>query len=103
MLPFNLLRSAFTRNLSSRSQMPCVRSPRVGEEARDPEGLDQGFELQEYLVLATTENIRQDFPTSVIDKLPHPAWCSLAAHRAPYFVGLRVVHPVNTDRHIVSS
>ena len=37
MLPFNLLRMALARNMSSRSQMPWVCSPGVGKEARDAE------------------------------------------------------------------
>ena len=58
MLPFNLLRIAFARNMSFSSQMSAIRPPMIGKEPRDAKGLQQGFEPPEHLVLATTEDIR---------------------------------------------
>ena len=53
--------------------MPGVRSPMIGKEARDPKGLQQGFELQEHFVSATTKHICQDLSRPVINGVPEPA------------------------------
>src|SRR6187200_1244839 len=70
MFPFNLLRIAFARHMRFRDQMPGVRSPMVGKEARDAKGFEQDLELQEHLVLAANNHIRQDLSRPVGDGMP---------------------------------
>ena len=67
MLPLDLLRIAFARDMSFRCQTSGIRSPMIGEETRDAEGLQQGFELQQHLVLAATKDLRQDLSGPVIN------------------------------------
>ena len=60
MFPLNLLGVAFAGHMGFGGQMSGVRPPVIGEEARDAKGLQQGFELQKHLVLATAKHIGQD-------------------------------------------
>lgn len=73
MLPFNLLRVPFPRHMGFGYQMTGIRPPMIGEEARDPKGLQQGFELQAYLVLATAKHIGQDLSGPMSKGMPQPA------------------------------
>jgi len=80
MLPFHLLRIAFSRNVSFGGQMPGVRSPMIGQEAGDAKGFEQGFELQEHFVLAAAKHIGQNLSGLVIDGMPQPAGFLLLAY-----------------------
>ena len=99
-LAFNLLRIAFARDRSVRSQMPCVRPPVVGEEAGDPKGFQQGLELQEPLVSAPPKDIGQDLPGLVIKGMPEPARLRLLTHKTPHFVYFGFVHALEDDLNL---
>ena len=45
----------------------------VGVKARETKGLQQRFELQKDLILATPKDIGQDRTRVVIDRMPEPA------------------------------
>ena len=100
MLPFNLLRIAFTRDMRFGGQMPGVRSPVISEEACDAKGFEQGFELQEHFVLVAAKHLGQDLSSPVIDGIPQPAGFLLLAYRAPHFINLRGVHPVDANSDV---
>ena len=98
MLPLNLLRIAFARNMSIRSQRPDRCSPLVGKETREAKGLQQGFALQKHLVLATTATVSQALTGPLIDGMPQPAGLPLLAHKAPHFIDPGVRAPVVLSR-----
>src|SRR5262245_4759037 len=99
MLSFNLLRVPFARDMSFGRQMPGIRPPMIGKETRDAERLQEGFELQEHLVLATATHIPQDFPRPVIEGMPQPPGFFLLAYVTPHFVGLCGLYPANAYFH----
>ena len=103
MLPFNLLRMTFARDMSFGGQMPGVRPPMIGEEACDPKRLQQGLELEEPFVLATAKHIRQDLSGPVIKGMPEPAWLLFLAHEAPHFVHLRSLHSAKVHFDVTCS
>jgi hypothetical protein len=100
MLPFHLLRVAFARRRSVGSQMPGVRPPVIGEEAVNPEGCQQGLELEEYLILAPATDIRQHLAGPMLKGLPQPAGLLLAADRAPPLVDLCGLHAANAHLYV---
>src|SRR5712692_3996874 len=54
-------------------QMPLVGPPAVGVKLRDTKRCQQLLELQEDIVLPSSEHIRQDLPCAVINGVPQPA------------------------------
>src|SRR5215510_16614100 len=101
MLAFNLLRVAFARPMAFRRDMPSIRPPIIGEKARDPKRHQEGFKLQEPLVLTTAKHIRQDLSSPVIDGVPQPTGFFLLLRRAPHLVGRGSLDPRNTDCYVV--
>ena len=83
--------------------MPCVRPPMISKEARDPKGLQESFQQQEYLVLAPAKDIRQDLSGPVINGMPQPARLFLLAHKALPFSDLGVLDPVDTDFYVAGA
>ena len=57
--------------------MPLIGAPSIGVKCRDAKGLEQGFELEENVVLTPSEHIRQDFARVMIDRLPNQLRFSL--------------------------
>ncbi len=80
--------------------MPSIRPPTIGEEALDPQRPQEGFELQEPLVLTTAKYLRQDLSSPVSDSMPQPTWFLLLFHRAPHFIGLGSLDPRDTDCYV---
>ncbi len=73
MLPLDLLGMPFARAVHVRIQMPGIGAPMIRIKAREPEGLEQCFELQKDLIFATTKDIGQNLACVVIDGMPQPA------------------------------
>jgi hypothetical protein len=103
MFPLNLLRVAFPRHMNFRGQMPSLRPPLIGEEARDAKGFQQGLELQEDFVLATAKHICQDLSGPVIESMPQPTRLLLLPHEALHFVDLRGLHSANAHFYVTGS
>jgi hypothetical protein len=72
MFPFNFLRIVLARLVLIRIDMSHVRTPVIGIEARDSKWLQQCFELQKHLILATPKDISQHLATPVINRMPQP-------------------------------
>jgi hypothetical protein len=66
MFPFNFLRIVLARLVLIRIDMSHVRTPVIGLEARDSKWLQQCFELQKHLILATPKDISQHLATPMI-------------------------------------
>src|SRR5262245_39309969 len=79
--PFNCLRMALARLVLSRIYMSRVRTPVIGIEARDAKWLQQRFELQKHLILATPKDISQHLATPVINRMPQPPLASFAPNK----------------------
>ena len=101
MRPLNLLRITFARDRSFGGQVPGVCPPIIGKEARDAKGLQQGFELQEHLVSATTKAVRQDLSGPVINGGPEPARLLLLPDKAPHCVDFSGLPPLNAPFSII--
>jgi hypothetical protein len=67
-------------------EMPLVGSPAVGVKLRNAKRGQQLLELQEDVVLPSSEYVRQDLPCVVINGVPQPAWMRFATHVTPHFV-----------------
>ena len=69
-------------------ERPLGGSPAVGGRCRDAKRCQQLLELQEDVVLSSSEYIRQDLPRVVINGVPQPAGVRFATHETPHFVQL---------------
>jgi len=67
----------------------------VGIKARETKGLQQRFQLQKDLILATPKDIGQDGTRVVIDGVPQPAWVAFLADKTPHFIHLRFPSALN--------
>jgi hypothetical protein len=101
MFPLDLLRVAFAQLMLIYLYMARVRAPRVRITFRDPKGLQQGFELQKYFVLATPKHIGQDLATAVIYRMPQPARCFFPPHEGPHFVDFRFFSDPYDHLHLI--
>ena len=81
MFLLQLLGSSLADDMLVGSQAPEIGTPAVGIKAANPEGREQDFELQQCLVLPTTEDIRQYPARSMIQRLPQPARLFLATDK----------------------
>jgi hypothetical protein len=70
------------------SEMPLVGSPAVGVKLRDTKRCQQLLELQEDVVLAPSEHLRQDLACVMINGVPQPARVRFAAYVTPHFIQL---------------
>src|SRR5712692_3231737 len=95
MLALDLLGIPFARAVHVSVQMPGVRPPMIGIKAREPEGLQQRFELQKDFILATPKDVRQDGTRVVIDGMPQPALVAFFANKAPHLVYLCLASTLN--------
>ena len=67
-------------------EMPLVSSPAVSVKFRDAKRCHQLLELQEDVVLPSSEHIRQDLARVMINRMPQPARIRFAAYVTPHFV-----------------
>src|SRR5438270_634941 len=102
MLALDFLGVSFARTLYVGVEMAFVRPPMIRRKTREPEGLQQRFELQKDGVFAAPKDIRQDDPRLMIDRMPQPAWVAFMADKRPPLVHLGVL-PSTLDgyRHVV--
>src|SRR2546427_8370785 len=68
--------------------IPLVGLPAIGVKPRDAKRFQQLLELQEDIVLPSSEHIRPDLPRMGINGVPQPAWVRFAAHVTPHVVQL---------------
>jgi hypothetical protein len=80
MLALDLLRMALTRLVLIGIDMTGIRTPIVRVIAHDAKRLQQRFELQKDVILATSKDIRQDLATAVINSMPKPPLIFFAHH-----------------------
>src|SRR6266571_1574678 len=88
MLALDLLGIPFARAVHVRIQMPGICAPMISIKAREPEGLEQRFELQKNFICATPKDIGQNLACVVIDGMPQPALVAFLADKAPHLVDL---------------
>ena len=69
-------------------EMPLVGPPAVGVKLRDAKGCQQLLELEEDVVLPSSEHIGQDLARVMINGMPQPAGVRFTAYVTPHFVQL---------------
>src|SRR5262245_23678056 len=79
-------------------EMAFVRPPIIGIKTREPEGLQERFELQKDCVFASPKNIRQDSTRVMVDRMPQPTGIAFVADKRPHLVHLGVL-PSTLDGH----
>ena len=62
MLALDLLGMLFARAMHVSVQMPGIRSPMIGRKMREAQGLQQRFQLQKDLILATPKTYAKTTP-----------------------------------------
>ena len=95
MLTLDLLGILFARARHISVQMPGIRPPMIGIKAREPQGLQQRFELQKDLILATPKDLRQDRSRVVIDGMPQPPLVFLLTDKTPHLIHLGFTSALN--------
>src|ERR687887_2271555 len=98
MLALDFLDVPFARTMHVGVEMAFVRPPMIGIKTREPEGLQQCFELQKDCVFAAPKNIGQDSTRVMVDRMPQPARVAFVADKRPHLVHLSVL-PSTLDGH----
>ena len=93
MLALDFLGVAFAWTMHVGVQMPGVGAPIIGVIARQPEGLEQCFELQKDLIFAAPKDVGQNLAGVVIDGMPEPAGVAFVADKRPHLIHLRFRFP----------
>jgi hypothetical protein len=88
MFALDLLRVLLAHLMLLGIEMPLVGPPAVRVELCDAKGCQQLLELQEDVVLPSSEHIRQDLARAMINRVPQPPRVRFAAHVTPHFVQL---------------
>ena len=83
MRALHLLSVLFARAVDVMVQMPCLCAPMIGRETRKPKGLQQGFQLQQNLILTTPKDICEDCTRVVINRRVLQSCCCVHWLRAP--------------------
>jgi hypothetical protein len=97
MLPLQLLGPPLTNLMAVGSQVPAIRTPAVRVKAANAEGCKPSFEFLESLILAATEDIREDPPRLMFQRSPQPPRVLLAADTGSHLVQLRFLY--SADHH----
>jgi hypothetical protein len=100
-LALDLLRVAFARLMLIRSEMTPVSTPIGWVIARDATRLQQRFELEEYLILAASKDLRQHLSTALLNGRPQPPWLVFLAHVGPKFIDFRCLSEPNHHRPLI--
>src|SRR5438132_13708207 len=100
MLALDLLGVPFARTMYFGVEMAFVRPPMICIKTREPEGIQQRFELQKDFVFAATKDIRQDLACVVINGMPQPALVAFLADKAPHFVDLSFPSLLNVHQDL---
>src|SRR5262249_10458250 len=100
-LACDLLRVRFADHVLLRGEMPLVGAPSISVKAGDTKRFEQCFQLEKYLVLAPSKDIRYHGPTGVINRMPEPPWLRFRAHATPHLIELG--RQTSALRHLVSA
>ena len=84
----DLLRVLLAHLMLLGREMSLVGPPAVGVKLRDTKRRQQLLELQEDVVLAPSEYLRQDRARVMINGVPQPARVRFAAYITPHFIQL---------------
>src|SRR6266508_3499344 len=95
MLTLDLLGILFARARHISVQMPGIRPPMICIKAREPQGLQQRFELQKDLILATPTDLLLDRSRVVLDSTPHPPLVFLLTDNTLHHIHLVSTSAIN--------
>lgn len=99
MLPLDLLGIPLAWCVLIRIYMSRLCTPRVRIICRNPEGFQQLFELQKYIVLSTTKDVSQNSTTTVIKGIPKPPLILFAPDETPHLIDFSFIS--KPDHHLV--
>src|SRR5882724_892190 len=102
MLAFDLLRVALARAVHLRLQLPRVGAPMICIILCDPKRLQQPFQLQKHLILATPKDIGKDGPREVINRVPQPPLLLFLADKRPHLIHLGFASTFDTYGDLVA-
>src|SRR5882724_9765354 len=102
MLAFDLLRVALARAVNLRLQLPRVGAPMICIILCDPKRLQQPFQLQKHLILATPKDIGKDGPREVINRVPKPPLVLFLADKRPHLIHLGFASTLDTHGDLVA-
>src|SRR5215475_3530540 len=95
-----LLGVSLARGVLVGSAMTAIGPPIIRVIVRDPQGLQQRFQLPEHVVCAPAQT-RGPYPTApVLDGLPQPPLLVLLAHKGPQFIDLRFIRTPDNALHV---
>ena len=101
MFPLDFLGMPLAWTMHLRSEMPRVRPPMIRIKVPEAKGLQQRFQLQKDLILATPEDISQNRTRGVIDRMPEPPWFFLLANKTPHFIHLSFTGSLNVHVDLI--
>lgn len=100
MLALDLLRVPLAWMVLVGAEMTGRGPPIIRVIACDPQGLSQGLQLQKRLVLTRTQDVRQDLPRAVINRMPQPSLRFLLPHAGPHLIAFRFVRTADNHVHV---
>src|SRR5262245_50730610 len=92
MFPLQLLCPPLADDMAVGIQVSTILPPAVGVKTANPKRGEQGFELQQHLILTPTKDIRHYPPQLMIQRLPKPPRLLLAADKGPHLVQLSFLY-----------
>jgi hypothetical protein len=96
----DLLGVTLARLVRFRGDMTRVCAPIVRVVPRDAKRLEQRFELQKRLILATTKEVGQDLTTVMIHGMPQPSLIFFALDKRPHLIGFGFISESHDHFHL---
>jgi hypothetical protein len=101
MLAFDFLCAAFADGVLFRVKVTCVRTSLIGVVVGQAEGIQQRFELEEYLIFPAAKDIRSHLPRLMIDGMSEPTRVVFAAAKRPHFIHLGLASTLDAHSYPV--
>jgi hypothetical protein len=86
---FDLLRVGFANGMHSRGEMPFIDPSPIRIEVLQAKGLQEFLQLDKHRIRATSECVRQDYATQMVNRVPQPPLVRFAADKTPHLIDLR--------------
>jgi hypothetical protein len=89
MFSFDLLRVEFADGVGRGREVAVIDSCRIGVKVHEPKRLEHLLQLQKDRIGPIPEDIGQDHPSEMINRVPQPPLVGFAPHKTPHLIDLR--------------
>ena len=82
-------------------EMTRVSAPRVRVISRDPERLQERFQLQKDLILSSPQDVHQHLAIAMINSMPEPPLRFFPLDKRPHFIDFRFLSTSNDHLYLI--